>query len=176
MSLWSLPRLWELRPAAVHFPSALLLAGVALELYAWWRGQENLARIAYGILVAGVLTGVLAASTGFLAFYTLPPTHTEEAHTIMYWHLGLQVGAIVVFAAVVLVRWRLRERAPYGALRLTGLVAAGLLVAGAYLGGHLVYRGATRIDPKALAPDFRAGHHHGTEQPGHSARAVPRAT
>lgn len=130
---------------------------MALELYAWWRGQENLARIAYGILVAGVLTGVLAASTGFLAFYTLPPTHTEEAHTIMYGHLGLQVGAIVVFAAVVLVQWRLRERAPYGALRLTSLVAAGLLVAGSYLGGHLVYRGATGIDPKALAPDFRAG-------------------
>jgi uncharacterized membrane protein len=143
------------------------LAGVVVELYAWWRGRQDLARIAYGILVAGVLTGVVAASTGFLAFYTLPPTHTEEAHTIMYWHLWLQVAAIVVFASVVLVRWRLRQRAPAGVLRITGLVATGLLVVGSYLGGHLVYHGATGIDPSLLSPALREGHHHDGEAHEH---------
>jgi ABC-type nickel/cobalt efflux system permease component RcnA len=106
---------------------------------------------------------VVAASSGFLAFYTLPPTHTEEAHTIMYWHLWLQVAAIAVFAAVVLARWRLRKRASAAALRITGLVAAGLLVVGSYLGGHLVYRGATGIDPSLLSPALREGHHHDGE-------------
>ncbi|OGS56468.1 MAG: hypothetical protein A3J79_09175 [Elusimicrobia bacterium RIFOXYB2_FULL_62_6] len=171
MSLWNLPPVWELHPATVHFPIGLLLAGVVLELYAWWRGRQELAQIAYGILVAGVLTGVLAASSGFLAFYTLPATHTEEAHTIMYWHLWLQVAALVVFTSVVLVRWRLRQRAPAGVLRITGLVAAGLLVVGSYLGGHLVYRGATGIDPSLLSPALREGHHHDGE--GHERPASP---
>ncbi len=171
MSLWSLPPLWEIHPATVHFPVALLLSGVVLDLYAWWRGRPDLAQIAYGILVAGVLTGVLAASSGFLAFYTLPPTHTEEAHTIMYWHLWLQVAAIVVFTSVVLARWRLRQRAPSGVLRITGLVATGLLVVGSYLGGHLVYRGATGIDPSLLSPALQEGHHHDGE--GHEHPASP---
>lgn len=172
MSLWNLPPVWEIHPATVHFPIALLLAGVALELYAWWRGRQDLARIAYGILVAGVLTGVMAASSGFLAFYTLPATHTEEAHTIMYWHLWLQVVSLVVFAVVVLVRWRLRQRAPAGVLRITGLVAAGLLVVGSYLGGHLVYRGATGIDPALLSPELRIGHRHNGEGHEHPAAAA----
>jgi uncharacterized membrane protein len=171
MSLWSLPPLWEIHPATVHFPIALLLAGVVLELYAWWRGRQELVGIAHGILVAGVLTSVVAASTGFLAFYTLPPTHTEEAHTIMYWHLWLQVAALVVFASVVLARWRLRERTPSGALRITALVATGLLIFGSYLGGHLVYRGATGIDPSLLSPELREGHHHDGE--GHEHPASP---
>jgi len=174
MSLWSLPPPWEIHPATVHFPIGLLLAAVALELYAWWRGRHELVGIAHGILVAGVLTGVLAASSGLLAFYTLPATHTEEAHTIMYWHLWLQVAALVVFAAVVLVRWWLRQGdqrfasvPAAGASRITGLVAAGLLVVGAYLGGHLVYRGAAGIDPALLSPALREGHHHDGEGHGH---------
>ena len=167
MSLWNLPPVWEIHPATVHFPIALLLAGVALDLYAWWHGRQELLRVAHGILLAGVLTGVLAALSGLLAFYTLPPTHTEEAHTIMYWHLWLQVAALAVFAAVVLARWRLRQRAPAGVLRITGLVAAGLLVVASYLGGHLVYRGATGIDPSLLSPALREGHHHDGEAREH---------
>lgn len=165
--MWRLVPPWEIHPATVHFPIALLLAGVALELYAWWRGRQDLARIAYGILVAGVLTGVLAASSGFLAFYTLPATHTEEAHTIMYWHLWLQVAAIVVFSSVVLARWRLRERASASVSRISSLVAASVLVVGSYLGGILVYQGAAGIDPRLLSPELRAAHHHGIDEPGH---------
>lgn len=98
MSLWSLPPLWEIHPATVHFPIGLLLAGVALDLYAWWRGRQELVGVDQGLLVAGVLMGAVAALSGLLAFYALPPTHTEEAHTIMYWHLGLQVASLAVFA------------------------------------------------------------------------------
>lgn len=100
MSLWNLLPPWEIHPAFVHFPLGLLLAGVALDFYAWWRGRQELVGIAYGLLVAGILTGVLAALSGFPAFFTLPPSHTEEAHILMYWHLGLQVAALAGFTAV----------------------------------------------------------------------------
>jgi hypothetical protein len=120
-------------------------------------------------MVVGVLTGLLAALSGFLAFYSLPATHTEEAHTIMYWHLWLQVAALVAFASVVLARWWLRQRAPGGVLRITGPVAAGLLIVDSYLGGHLVYRGAAGIDPSLLSPALREGHHHDGEAHEHPA-------
>ncbi len=63
-----------------------------------------------------------------------------------------------------------RSRAS-GALRTTALVATGLLIVGSYLGGHLVYRGATGIDPSLLSAELREGHHHDGE--GHEHPAPP---
>jgi uncharacterized membrane protein len=83
MSIWNLPAPWEIHPALVHFPIALLLCGVALDLYAWWRQRADWERIATGLLVAGVLAGVVAALSGFLAWWTIPSSHTEEAHILM---------------------------------------------------------------------------------------------
>src|SRR5215831_8418680 len=79
---------WELHPALVHFPIAFLIGGVLLDLWAMRRPGSGWSRVATGLLVAGVLTGVLTGLAGFLAFFTLPPGHTEAAHTAMYWHLG----------------------------------------------------------------------------------------
>ncbi|MHB1033421.1 MAG: DUF2231 domain-containing protein [Pirellulales bacterium] len=172
MPTWNLPAPWEIHPALVHFPIALLLCGVALDLYAWWRRRSDLERIATGLLAAGVLTGVLAALAGFLAWWTMPSSHTEEAHVLMYWHLGLQVVSIVSFAWVVLVRWLRRQPSPSNSSRGVGLIAAAILVVGAYLGGSVVYHGGAGIDPAILAPELR-GHHHGAEGHGHPSSSEP---
>ena len=167
MSLWNLTSLWEIHPALVHFPIALLLCGVSLDLYAWRRRRADLERIATGLLVAGILTGALTALSGLLAWWTMPPSHTEEAHVLMYWHLGLQVASLVAFAWAVLARWRRQESLPSCFSRAIGLIAAGLLVAGSYLGGFIVYHGAAGIDPKVLSPEIREGHHHGADEHEH---------
>jgi uncharacterized membrane protein len=67
---------WEIHPALNHLPIALLLGGVILDLWAWGRGRPALAQVATGMLVAGVLTGVLTALAGLLAYFTVP-AHTE---------------------------------------------------------------------------------------------------
>ncbi len=167
MSIWNLPAPWEIHPALVHFPIALLLSGIVLDLYAWWRRRSDLERIATGLLAAGVVTGVVAALAGFLAWWTMPSSHTEEAHVLMYWHLGLQVASVALFAWVALVRWLRRQPSPSNLSRGIGLIAAVLLVAGAYLGGHVVYHGGAGINPSILAPELR-GHQHGAEEHGAS--------
>lgn len=153
---------WEAHPATVHFPIAFLIGAAALDLYAWWKGRADLARIATGLTAAGVATGVVAAATGLLAFFTVP-AHTPEAHRLMYWHLGVVAAAVTVFAGVAVARRR--NEPPAAWARIVGLFGAVVLLVGAYLGGSLVYRGGAGVDPAILAPEVRGGHGH-DQQPG----------
>lgn len=151
---------WEWHPAVVHFPIAFLLGAVVLDLYAWGRGRADLARAASWLMAAGAAIGAVAVATGAVAFFTVP-AHTEAAHRLMYWHLGLMGAAVVGFAAVL--DARARAGRPGTAARIAGLVAAGVLIIGAYLGGTIVYRGGAGIDPKILSPEVLESHHHGSE-------------
>jgi uncharacterized membrane protein len=148
---------WEVHPALNHLPIAFLLGGVALDLYAWGRGRPDLARTATGLLVAGVLTGVLTAAAGLLAFFTVPG-HTEEAHRLMYWHLGVQAAALVLFAWPAWERWRDRAAPPGPAARLVACLAAVLLLIGSAIGGYIVYHGGAGVEARLLAPEVRHSH------------------
>jgi uncharacterized membrane protein len=159
---------WEIHPMLVHFPIAFLLGGVALDLYAGWRGREDLARTATGLLIAGWLTGVAAALAGVWTFFVVP-AHTDEAHRLMYWHLGVQSAALVLFGYAAWVRWRGPARAPTTAARVAGWVGALALTVGSGIGGYIVYHGGAGVEPRLLAPDLRGGHPHG----GHDERAKP---
>lgn len=165
---------WEAHPATVHFPIAFLFGAVALDLYAWWKGRNDLVRTATGLMAAGVVTGVVAGVTGAVAFFTVP-AHTAAAHALMYWHLGLNTGTLVLFAGVALAR---RGADPPGArARVAGLLAAAVLAAGAYLGGRIVYRGGAGVDPAILAPEVRGSHQHQemTPETGENKRGEPSA-
>lgn len=173
---------WEAHPATVHFPIAFLLGAVALDLYAWSRGRADLVRTATALMAAGIVTGVVAVATGLLAFFTVR-AHTSTAHDQMYWHLGLNTVAIVLFAVVFFLRRRPAE--PGTGVRIAGLLAAALIAAGGFLGGRIVYRGGAGVDPLILAPELRGGHGHGEPvmppnpepagQPGGAAKPAPKA-
>ena len=94
---------WEIHAMLVHFPIAFWLGGVAVDLWNRWRKTIDLERLATGLLVAGVLSGVATALAGVLAFRTIP-AHTAEAHYLLFWHFLVQAGALNLFAAAVLLR------------------------------------------------------------------------
>ena len=146
---------WEAHPATVHFPIAFLLGAVALDLYAWYRGRTDLARAATWLIAAGTISGLLAVATGLLAFFTVR-AHTAESHDQMYWHLGLNAAALVMFTIVFYARRRLDGLST--GVRIAGIAAAALIAAGGFLGGQIVYRGGAGVDPAILAPEVRGGH------------------
>lgn len=153
---------WEIHPALVHFPIALLLGGILLDLYAWWR-REDLAWVATGLLLAGVVTGALAAVAGVVAFYTVPSSHTEEAHRLVPWHIGMAVTMFVLFTVAAIMRWYRQPVPPTSVIRVLGLVAAAVLLVTAALGGRIVYHGGMGIEPKIVAAHLRE-HTHGAGQ------------
>jgi uncharacterized membrane protein len=157
MNIFSL-KPWELHPALVHFPIALLLSAVMLDLFAWWRGRNELNTVVTGLLIAGAVSGVLAGLAGLLAYYTVP-AHTVAAHGQMYWHLGLQLAALGLFVVVILIRRRSVQASNLS--RGIGLLGTALLVWGSALGGEIVYRGAAGIDPSLLSHEVLEGHSHG---------------
>lgn len=153
---------WEFHPMLVHFPIAFLLGGVALDVYAWLRRRPELSRVVSGLLIAGVLTGVLAALTGLVAFFIVP-AHTEEAHRLMYWHLGIQVAALLLFAWPAWLGWRNWQVPLTPAARVVGWVAAVLLTVGSGIGGYIVYHGGAGVAPHLLSREVREGHSHGSD-------------
>lgn len=176
------PSPWEVHPALVHFPIAFLLGGVALDLFAWWRlrRQENptevapelraLTQFATGLLIAGVLAGVPAVLTGFIAYVTAP---LYVADTNILWHLSVSLSSLTLFAWVAFMRWLDWASSPTFVARITGLVAAVLLAAGAALGGHLVYRGgAAGFNPGLTRPPAASSAVTGQRRPMAFGRSV----
>lgn len=146
---------WEFHPMLVHFPIVFLLSGVALDLYARWRGRPDLAWVVNGLLVAGVLTGVLAALTGLLAFVLVEDS--EAVHRFMYWHLGFQVAALALFAWPAWVGWHNWLLPLTPGPRVAGWIGVILLMVGSGIGGYMVYHGGAGIEPRLL----KESSHHG---------------
>lgn len=159
-----IPKPWELHPMLVHFPIAFLLGGSVLLLWTWQRPSEMLHRSAAGMLLAGMILGWVAAAAGGLAYFTVP-AHTEEGHELMYWHLGLGLGTLVLFTWLSIARWRRRTTATTKPQLISAMVGVVLLTFTGYVGGSIVYHHGAGIDPRILAPEIREGHSH---QNGHT--------
>jgi len=131
--------LWEIHPALVHFPLALLLAATALEIAAAVKRHDLLNRVAARVLAAGVIAALIAAVAGLLAYFTVP-AHTEAAHTRILAHALCAASATVVYGVVLMLHSRPPSTVSNSRRLIASIVAATFLCAAGGLGGYVVYQ------------------------------------
>ncbi len=136
-----------IHPMLIVLPLGLLSIGVLFDVLYLVTGTETFAEVAFWNITAGILGGLLAALFGAIDWWAIPKD--TRAKRIGMWH-GLGNLVIVV---LFIVSWLLRQSnhayAPDLLPMLLGLIAVGLALVTAWLGGELVYRLRVAVDDDA---------------------------
>jgi uncharacterized membrane protein len=141
-------------PILITFPLGLLPIAVVFDLMAWISGAALWTDLAFYLIAAGTLGGLVAAVFGLIDWLAIP--RGTRARAIGAWH-GL--GNLVVVSLFAL-SWTLRALySPGPASRLLALVGLGLALVTGWLGGELVTRLGVGVDPGAHlnAPNSLSG-------------------
>jgi uncharacterized membrane protein len=127
-------------PALVHFPVGLWFAAVLWDLVGWWSPQDPQWRqLSYWCLALGLAAALPAIATGLVEFFALPADGPAvETATA---HMMAMASATALFGASWVLRAKTGAAEAPGAWALgLSLTGAGVLAAGGWLGGTLVYR------------------------------------
>jgi uncharacterized membrane protein len=130
----------------IVFPLGLLAMAVIFDLIALGLGQGYWSEIAYWMIAAGVVTGLVAAPFGFVDWLAIPAG--TRAKRIGAVHGLGNVVVVLLFAG----SWLMRSdapRAPEGLALALSFVAGGLALVTGWLGGELVDRLAVGVDEGA---------------------------
>jgi uncharacterized membrane protein len=122
----------------IHFPIALLIAGVTLDFIATRTRRKDLALAAYCNFCGALLAAVPAALTGLLAWQW--ELEGRRLKGILLMHLVSGAASLMLIAAVWWVHWRLRrgtgDRPPVYRWGLE-ILAVALVTMTGHLGGFL---------------------------------------
>lgn len=131
----------------IPFPFGLLATSVVFDVvYLVW-GSPSMATVAYWMIVAGIIGGLVAAPFGLVDYLAIP--EGTRARAVGLVHGVGNVFVLLLFAGSGLLRRGAPDAAP-GALALV-LSFAGFALAGltGWLGGELVDRHAVGVDDGA---------------------------
>ncbi|HKZ05772.1 MAG TPA: DUF2231 domain-containing protein [Methylomirabilota bacterium] len=135
-----------IHPMLIVFPLGLLTTAVVFDLIGLVWGQDMWYGVAYWMIVAGIVGGLLAAVFGVLDYVGLP--RNTRARAVGLYHGVGNVVVMVLFIA----SWLLRRPDPLhpgtGALLLS-FVGLGLALVTGWLGGELVQRLGVGVDEGA---------------------------
>jgi uncharacterized membrane protein len=130
----------------IVFPLGLLAMAVIFDIVALARADGYWSEIAYWMIAAGVVTGLLAAPFGAIDWLAIP-SNTRAKRIGAIHGLG-NVVIVLLFAASWLMR-RDDPRAPTEAALALSFVAGGSALVTAWLGGELVDRLGVGVDEGA---------------------------
>jgi uncharacterized membrane protein len=151
----------SVHPLVVHFPIALLLTAVFLEVLAMIAKRPALHRVALWNLTLGTVGAGIAVWTGHRAADIAK--HSFEIHQVMELHRKLGIATLILGGLVVVWRFWRRDRFSTSARLFTLLMMlaiAGTLSYGAHLGGRLVYEFGVGGTFGASRPPSSHEHHH----------------
>jgi uncharacterized membrane protein len=130
----------------IVFPLGLLAMAVIFDLVSLARADGYWSEIAFWMIAAGVVTGLLAAPFGAIDWLGIP-SNTRAKRIGAIHGLG-NVFVVLLFAGSWLMR-RDDPRAPEQAALALSFVAAGMAMMTAWLGGELVDRLGVGVDDGA---------------------------
>lgn len=146
-----------IHPMLIVFPLGLLATGVIFDLVHVIRGNTEFATVAFWMIVAGVIGGLLAAAFGLLDWLAVP--RGTRAKSIGLMHGGGNVIVVGLFVVSLLLRYNQPDYAPPSLSIVLELIGAGLALLTAWLGGELVDRLGIGVDAgaNANAPNSLSG-------------------
>ena len=138
-----------LHPLLVTLPIASWVLAFACDVVYWRGGHALWAYAATWLIVAGVVTALIAAVAGFIDFFGDRRIRDIKR---AWWHMLGNLAAVVIsiFNAIVHSRDGAAAVLPLGIL-LSGLVVLILLFTG-WQGGELVFRHGVAVHPRPEAP------------------------
>ena len=145
-----------IHPILIVFTLGLLATGVIFDVvYMIW-GNPTFATVAYWMIVAGIIGGIVAALPGWIDWFAIPSGTRAKSVGLIH-GLG-NVLVLLLFIA----SWWLRRDAPERPEMLDHLLAfagAGLSLLTGWLGGELVERLGVAVDDGAHldAPNSLSG-------------------
>lgn len=126
-----------IHPIMIVFPLGLLATGVVFDaIYLIW-GNPNMASVAYWMIAAGIVGGLLAAPFGWIDWFAIPSD--TRAKRIGLIHGLANMTVVLLFVG----SWWLRSDVPTRPETLASVLSflgAGLALFGGWLGGELVER------------------------------------
>ena len=130
----------------IPFPFGLLVTSVAFDILYLITGQGELTNVAWWMIAAGIVGGLLAAPFGWIDWFAIPNKTRAK-------NVGLLHGAgNAVLLVVFVITWLLRRDAPSdpsGVALGLSFVGLALAIVTGWLGGELVDRHAVAVDDGA---------------------------
>jgi uncharacterized membrane protein len=158
-------------PILIVFPLGLLGTAVVFDIiYLIW-GSGLMATVAFWMMTAGIIGGLLAAPFGFIDWMAIP--NGTRAKTIGATHGMVNVLTLLLFVASWGMRFDLPEQ-PETLASILSLVGLGTALLGGWLGGELVERLGVGVDEGANlnAPNSLTTSTHDMHDAAYSKQAV----
>ncbi len=135
-------------PMLIVFPLGLESTAVVFDLLYLVTGNEDLAIFSFWAIAAGVIGGLAAAVFGTWDYLAIPKGTRAKRIGVVHG------GGNVVVTALFAISWLMRREDPTflpdNAIPLiVGLIAAGISIFTAWLGGELVFRLRMAVDDEA---------------------------
>jgi uncharacterized membrane protein len=131
----------------VVFPLGLLGASVVFDLLYLLGGYAGGASVAYALIAAGCVAGLLAAPWGLIDWLAIPKG--TRAKAIGALHGSGNVIVLLLFAASWALRYEAGEPPPPTAAWIVSFCGTALALVTAWLGGELVDRLGVGVSPHA---------------------------
>lgn len=126
-----------LHPVVVAFPVSFLMGALVTDLVYWFNGGAFWAEASFWLLVAGAVTGIVAALLGAIDFFTIDRARANVAGWI---HAGVNVAAVILAGVNIWLRLDAYGESILWAGLILSLLTAALLGAGGWFGGELTFR------------------------------------